>query len=71
MWNEIKEYHKLQLKASTFVLSAPNNSKLQSHGTVKLTFYPDVTQSRTSRNINFTLNFYLSNTKFSILGHHS
>ena len=25
-WNDIKEYHKLQLKASTFVLSAANNS---------------------------------------------
>ena len=26
-WKEIKEYQKLQLKASTFVLSAANNSK--------------------------------------------
>ena len=42
-WNEIKEFHKLQLKRSTFVLSAANNSKLQSRGTVKLTLYPDVT----------------------------
>ena len=25
-WNEIKEYHKLQLKALKFVLSAANNS---------------------------------------------
>ena len=36
-WNEIKEYHKLQLKASTFVLSAANNSKLKSKGTINLT----------------------------------
>ena len=27
-WNEIKEYHKLQLKASTFVLSAANYNRM-------------------------------------------
>ena len=32
---EIKEYHKLQLKVATFVLSAANNSKLQSKGTIQ------------------------------------
>ena len=37
-WNEIKEYHKLELKASTFVLSAANKSKLQSSGNGKFTF---------------------------------
>ena len=67
-WNETKEYHKLQLKASTFVLSAANNSKLQSKGTVKLKLYPDVTESKTLRNIFFTLTFHVSNTKFNILG---
>ena len=45
IWNEIKEYHK-QLKASTFVLSAANNSKLQSKGTVKLTLYSARCNSR-------------------------
>ena len=43
-WNEIREHHKLQLKTSTFVLSAAMNSKLQSNGTEKLTLYPDVTK---------------------------
>ena len=56
-WNEFKEYHKLQLKASTFVLSAANNSKLQSNGTIKRTFYPDVTENRTRRNNSFILTF--------------
>ena len=66
---EIKEYHKLQLKASTFVLSAANNSKLQSKGTVKLyTLYPDVTESKTLRNTSFTITFHVANTKFNILG---
>ena len=65
-WNEIKENRKLQLKASTFVLSATNNSKLQSKGTVKLTLYPDVTESQTPKNTSFTLTFYVS--KFNILG---
>ena len=32
-WNEIKEYHNLELKATTFLISAANNSKLQSSGT--------------------------------------
>ena len=36
-WNEINEYHKLQIKASTFVLSAANNSRLQSNGKIQLT----------------------------------
>ena len=67
-WNDIKEYHKLQLKASTIVLSARNNSKLQSKGTIKLTLYPDVTESQTLINTSFELNFYASNTKFNILG---
>ena len=66
-WNEIKEYHKLQLKASIFVLSAANNCKLQSKGTVKLTLYSDVTESRTLKNTSFTLIFHVANTKFSIL----
>ena len=67
-WNEIREYHKLQLEASTFVLSAANNSKLQSKGTVKLKFHPDVTESRILRKNSFTLTFHVSNTKFNILG---
>ena len=66
-WNKIKKCHKLQLKASTFVLSAAKNSKLQSKGTVKFTFYPAVTQSRTLKNTPFTLPFHVSNTKFNIL----
>ena len=66
--NEIKEYHKLQLKASTFVLSAAINSKVQSNGTIELTLYPDVTESRTLKNTSFTLTFHVSNTKFNILG---
>ena len=61
-WNEIKEYHKLQLKASTFVLSAANNSKLQSNGTVKLTLYPDLTESKTVRTTSFTIIFHVTNT---------
>ena len=67
-WNEIKEYHKLQLKTSEFVLSAANNSKLQSKGTVKLTLYPDVTESRNLKNTSFTLTLHVSNAKFNILG---
>ena len=43
-WNKIKEYHKSQLKASPFVLSAANNSRLQSNCTIKLTLYPDNSQ---------------------------
>ena len=66
--NENKEYHKLQLNASTFVLSAANNSKLQSNGTVKLKLYPDVTESTTLRNTSFTITFHVTNTKFIILG---
>ena len=46
-WNEIREHHKLQLQVSTFVLSAANNSKLQSDGTIRLRLYPDVTESKT------------------------
>ena len=46
-WNEINEYHTLKLKTSTFALSAANNTKLQSKGTVKLMLYPDVTESKT------------------------
>ena len=65
--NEIKEYHKFQRKASTIVLSAANNSILQSKGTVKLTIYPDVTEIRTLKNISLTLTFHVSNTKFNIL----
>ena len=67
-WNEIKEYHKLQLRASTFVLSAANNSTLQSKGTIKPTLYPDVTESRTLKNTSFTLTFHVPNTKINILG---
>ena len=67
-WNEIKEYHQLQLKASTFVLSAANNSKLQSNGTVKLKLYPDVTESRVLRNTSFTITFHVTTTKFNVLG---
>ena len=69
-WNEIKEYHKLQLKATTLVLSAANSSKLQSSGTIKLTLYPDVTESRTLKNTSYTLTFHVSNIKFNILGSH-
>ena len=53
------------MKASTRVLSAANTSKLQSNETVKLTLYPDVTENRTYQNINFTINFDVSNTKFN------
>ena len=61
-------YHKLQLKASTFVLSAANKSKLQSNGTIKQKLYPDVTESKTLRDTSFTLIFHVSYTKFNILG---
>ena len=67
-WNEIKDYHRLKLKASILVFSAANNSKLQSKGRVKLTLYPDVTDSRTLKNTSFTLTFHVSKTKFNILG---
>ena len=67
-WKDIKEYHKLQLKASTIVLSAANNSKLQSNGTIQLTLYPDVTENRTLRNTFFILTFHVANAKFNILG---
>ena len=67
-WNEIKEYHKLQIKASTFVLSAANNSKRKSIGTKKLILYPDVIENRTLRKTSFTLTFHVSNTKFNTLG---
>ena len=67
-WNEIKENNKLQLTKSAFVLSAANDSKLQSSGTVKITIYPDVTENRTVRNTTFTLIFHVSSTKFNILG---
>ena len=66
--DEIKEYHKSQLKALTFVLSAANNSKLQSRGTVKLTLYPDVTDHRFHQNTIFTLTFDVSDIDFNILG---
>ena len=55
------------MKASTFVLSPAKNSKLQSKGTVKLTLYPDVTESRTLKNTSFALIFHVSNKKFNIL----
>ena len=67
-WNEIEKYHKLHLKASTFVLSTANNFKLQSKSTVKLTLYLDVTESRTLKNTSFTLTLHVSYTKFNILG---
>ena len=67
-WNKNKEYHKLSLKPSTFVLSAAIFSKLQSNGTVKFILYPDVTKKRTLRNTFFTLTFHVSNTKDNILG---
>ena len=54
--------------ASTFVLSAAINSRLQSNGTIKLTLYPDVSECRTLKNTSFTLTFHVSNTKFNILG---
>ena len=66
--NEIKEYYKLQLQASIFVLSAANISTLQSNGLKNLTLYPDVTESRTLRNSSITLTFHVSNTNFKILG---
>ena len=67
-WIEVKEYHKLQLKASTFVLSAAKNSRLQSNGTIKRTLYRDVTENRTLRKTSFTVTFRVSNTKFNNLG---
>ena len=67
-WIELKEYYTLRLKPSTFVLSAANNSKLHSNGTIKLTLHPDVTENRNLKNTSFTLMFHLSNTKFNILG---
>ena len=66
--NEIKEYHKLHLKASRFVLSAANISQLQSNGTIKLTLFPYVSESITLKNTSFTLTFHVSNTRFNILG---
>ena len=67
-WNEDKEYYKLQLKASTVVLSAANNSRLQSDGRIKLSLYPDVSESRTLKITCFTITFHVSNTKFNIRG---
>ena len=67
-WNAIKVYKQLQLKASLFVLSAANNSNLQSYGTVKLRLYPDATEDRNLKNTSFTLTFHVSNTKYNILG---
>ena len=67
MDKKFEEYHKLQLKASTFVLSTANNSKLQSKGTVNFTLYPYLTESRTLKNTSFTLTFHVSNTKLNIL----
>ena len=67
-WNEIWDYHKLQLKACLFVILEANNSELQSNDTVKLTLYPDVTENRTLRKTNFARTLLLSNTKFNILG---
>ena len=67
-WNEIIEYHNLQLKASKFVLSAAKISQLQSQGSLKLNLYPDVTEYRSHQNVNFTLIFYVSNTEVNILG---
>ena len=64
----IKEYPKIQLKAPTFVLSAANNSRLQSNGTIKLFLYPDLSKSRTLNNTSFTLIFNVAITKFIILG---
>ena len=69
-WNKIKEYHSLRLKASTFVLSAANNTKLQSNGSIKLKLYPDLSVSRTLKDTSFTLIFHNSNRKFIILGTH-
>ena len=56
-WNEIKKNHKLQLNASTIVLSAANSSKIQSNGTKTLTIYPEVTESRNLKSTSFTLTF--------------
>ena len=66
-WNEIQEYHKLKLQASTFVLSAANNSRLQSNGTIKLTLHPDVSEKRDLKHLLFSLLFHVSNTKLNIL----
>ena len=38
-----KEYRKIQIKTTTFVLSAGNDTNLQSNGTVNFELYPDVT----------------------------
>ena len=61
-WNDIREFYKLQLRHQ-HLISQQQNSKLHSKATVKLTLYPDVIENRTSRNIIFTLNFHVSNTK--------
>ena len=71
-WNEIKEYHQLTFKASTFVLSAANNSMrrqtaIKRNGKINI-LYPNVTESRLLRNTFFTIIFRVTNTKFNILG---
>ena len=45
-WSEIKEYHRVQLRASTFVLSAADILKKHSSGAVKVALHPDVTEYR-------------------------
>ena len=52
--NDIKEYHKLQLKATTFLLSAANNTKLQLNGIIKITLYSDVTEKNSQEHLIYT-----------------
>ena len=42
-WRKIKEYHRVQLRASPFVLSAADILKKHSSGAVKVDLHPDVT----------------------------
>ena len=65
--NEYREYHKFQLKTSTFFLSEANKTILQSHRTVKLDLYPDATEHRKHQNTVFTLTFHVLK-KLNIVG---
>ena len=60
--SEIQKYPILKPQASTFVLSAANNSRLQSNGTVNLTLHPDLSEKRDLKHLSFSLLFHVSNT---------
>ena len=62
---KINEYHRIELNASKLVLSTPNDTKMQSHGTI-IHLCPDVTEYRMYQNTSLT--FHVSNTKINILG---